>query len=180
MVNWLELTLWSIAGVIVLSIIGIIIAYVRAKRKYIYPVRIWKIRENGKKVEINKLGGFLKRSDGTAFFRIKLGKVLLSPKKKDLWETPDPRYMDEDNRVWYTQIGTDTFVQNAAYLDKRIVNVVPISDVEKEVAIQTVKSIDKALDDTPLWQKILPYVGLLILGIIFIIAYAILMDRCSG
>ena len=105
---------WSmwIAPFVLLFII--FISSLRKKMIFNYPVRIFRIRENGKVIETNKLGGYIQRKNSAPFFRIDM-KIKWNPftwwKKIDLTTTPNPKYIDEQNRVYYLQIDVATFVQ---------------------------------------------------------------------
>ena len=164
----------------VLLILVISIISIRNKAIYKFPVRIYRVRENGKVKEINRKGGFIGRKNSAPFFRIKTGRWWWQ--YVDLNKTPNPAYFDEQDRVYYKQIDVDTYIQL-----KRVFpnpkNEVQFSPVEPDVkygAILAVQRIKDVLRTEPTWKKVLPYASLIILGIIFIVAYAMLMNNCGG
>jgi len=175
-------TLTSIKNIIyfvpVLLILVLIYLHWRNKTIYKHPVRIFKIRENGKVKEINCKGGYIGRKNSAPFFRIKLGKwwwqVL------DLTTTPDPKYMDEDDRVYYKQIDVDTYVQMKRTFAKSEIIFNPVETDVKYGAILSVQRIKDVLRLEPTWKKVMPYAGLTLMAVIFIVAYAMLMKQCSG
>jgi hypothetical protein len=75
---------------------------IRQKMIFKYPVRIFKVRENGGVKELNCKGGYIGRKNSASFFQIKTGK--LPWQKVNLNTTPSPSMMDQDNRVYYKQI----------------------------------------------------------------------------
>ena len=86
-------------------------ALIKAREKQIYkfPVRIFKLRANGKIKEFNTVGGYVGRTNSAPFFRIKLGKMWWQV--LDLNTTPNPALMDEDDRVHYLQIDVSSYIQ---------------------------------------------------------------------
>jgi hypothetical protein len=147
------------------------------KKTYKYPVRILRTRENGKVKEINCLGGYINRGvAGAEFFRIKPSFL----KSIDLTETPKLKYVDEDDRVYYKQIDLNTFVQMKRTIQDSEIQLEP---VESDVRYGAILSVQKARDILklePTWKKILPYISLLILAIVFIVSFYLLMDKCGG
>ena len=148
----------------------------RNKRIYIYKARIYKIREGGKYKELNFKAGYIRRLNSAPYFRIKTGWF----KGVDLITTPNPKYIDEEDRVYYKQIEVDTFVQMKRKMCKGKVVMTPVESDVKYGAILSIQRIKDVLRLEPTWKKILPYAGLLLLAIVFIIAYAMLMNKCSG
>jgi hypothetical protein len=91
--------LWGLLG------LGVIIfgwMKYQDKKIYIYPVRIFRRRNNGIVKEQNVMGGYIKKN-GITFFNVKMGKF----KKKALDKLPLSEMMDEDNRVYYWQLSPD-------------------------------------------------------------------------
>lgn len=72
------------------------------KKIFIYPVRIFRRRNNGIVKEQNTFGGYIKKNNIT-YFNVKMGKF----KKKALDKLPLSDLMDEDNRVYYWQLSPD-------------------------------------------------------------------------
>lgn len=150
----------------------------RERAIYKYKVRIFKMRESGKVKEINTKGGFIGRKNSAHFFRIKTGFWFW--KYKDLTTTPDPQFMDEEDRVYYYQIDIDTFVQIKRMFYNEGVALTPVESDTLYGAILKCQKIKEVLRVEPAWKKLLPYVALTILAVTFIIAYALLMKSCSS
>lgn len=72
------------------------------KKTFIYPVRIFKQRNNGMVKEFNSRGGYIKKG-GVTQFLIKMSGV----KKKPASKLPLAELMDEDNRVYYWQVSPE-------------------------------------------------------------------------
>lgn len=162
---------------VVLIIIAIVV-FIRNKMIYRYLVRIFRTRENGKVLEANYKGGYIGRKNSAPFFRIKTGRWWWQ--YTDLIETPKPEYMDEQNRVYYKQIDVNTYIQLKRNFGKGEVNYTPVESDVKYGAILSVQRVKEVLRTEPAWKKILPYATLIILAIVFIVSYAMLMNRCSG
>lgn len=167
--------MWTIGILIFLGIFGIIIYMWYQKKVYMYPVRIFRRRENGGVLEINGFGGYINRTSGAPFFRIKLGKG----KKVDLTETPKLEYMDEQSRVYYNQIDIDTFIQIKRNFDIDSVKYTPVESDVKYGAILSVQRVKDTLKMESTWSKLAPYLTLALLSIVFIVAYSMLMDKCG-
>ena len=150
-----------------------VIMFFRNKKVYCYPVRVFRVRENGKVIEFNTKGGYIGRKNSAPFFRIKLRWF----KSVDLTTTPKPEFMDEQNRVYYKQIDIDTYVQlHRQFLED---DKVTFSAVESDVrygAILAVQRIKDVLRTEPTWKKILPYAGMVLVAIVLITGYAILLN----
>ena len=150
----------------------------RNRKLYRYPVRIFKVRENGSVLEHNVKGGYIGRKNSAPFFRIKLGWF----KSVDLTTTPDPKYMDEQDRVYYRQIDVDSYVQLRRefgdFIDEEGKKVVftPVESDVKYGAILSVHRIKEVLRTEPTWKKILPYAGMVIVAVVLITGYAILLN----
>jgi len=158
-------------------ILFLIIIYFRNKITYHYPVRIFKIRENGKFLENNYKGGYIARKNSAPFFRIKKGFWWWQ--YVDLIKTPNPAYLDEQDRVYYSQIDVDTYIQLKRTFDKTIVNFTPVEPDVKYGAILSIQRIKEVLRTESTLKRMLPYLSLIILAIIFLVAYWMLMDKCS-
>lgn len=81
----------------------------RTTKNYRYHVRTFMRRENDKRPENNYIAGYFKDKNGVPFFRIKMGRMPWE--KKDMYDLPDARYMDDDNRVFYEVINPNVWVQ---------------------------------------------------------------------
>ena len=169
------IVIYSIAFLIFLIIMGVLFYFVYQWKVYRYKVRIFRRRENGKVKELNKKGGYINRSTGAPFFRIKLGPF----KTIDLTETPKLRYMDQDDRVYYNQIDINTFVQVKRVFEGDLIKYKPVESDVKYGAILSVQRIRDVLRIEPTWKKIVPFAALIILAIVFITSYSMLMDKCS-
>lgn len=161
-------------------VIGVIIfIQYRNKSIYKYKARIFRVRENGKVKESNFKAGYIGRKNSAPFFRIKTGLW----NQIDLITTPEVKYMDEEDRVYYLQVDVSTFIQLRREMDlskEKMIKFTPVESDIKYGAILSVQRIKDVLRTEPTWKKILPYFGLIILAIVFIIAYAMLMNSCTG
>ena len=171
----------SLKYVLYLSPVAVLIlilaVHFRNKSIYKYPVRIFKTRENNKVIELNCKGGYIGRKNSAPFFRIKTGKWWWQ--YIDMNKTPNPKYLDEQDRVYYRQIDVDTFVQMRRKFENGNVKFSPIEPDIKYGAILSIQRIKDVLRTEPTWKKVLPYFGLILMAIVFIVAYAMLMDKCS-
>ena len=167
---------YIMAGIpIICAVIFAIISW-RNKKIYTYKARIYRIREGGHYKELNYKAGYIRRVNSAPYFRIKTGFL----KGIDLITTPNPKYIDEEDRVYYKQIDVDTFVQMKRKMCKGKFIMTPVESDVKYGAILSIQRIKDVLRLEPAWKKILPYAGLLLLAVIFIVAYAMLMNKCSG
>ncbi len=161
----------------IILIVSVIVHY-KNKQVYKYKVRVFKERENGKVKENNWVGGYIGRVNSAPFFRIRTGWWWWQ--YLDFIETPKIKYMDEDDRVYYKQIDINTFIQlKRAFINNKIMFTPVESDV-KYGAILSVQRIKEVLRTEPTWKKVLPYLGLVLMAIVFIVAYAMLMNQCGG
>jgi len=158
----------------VIIIIVWIIAYYRNKKTYCYPVRIFRIREQGKVLESNFRGGYIGRKNSAPYFCIKTGKWWWQ--KVELTKTPNPKYLDEQDRVYYLQIDIDTYVQLKRKFDGGIMRLIPVEPDIKYGAILSIQRIKDVLRLEPTWKKLAPYVALIIVAITLIAGYAILLN----
>ncbi len=165
--------------VYILPILGIAIAlilYFRNKSLYKYPVRIFRIRENGKHKEFNCVGAFINRVGNAPYFRIKTGR--LPNQGIDLFTTPEVRYMDEEDRVYYQQTDVSTFQQVRRYFDKD--GNVHFDTVESDVkygAVLAAMKVRALMTIEPTWKKVLPYFGLAICAVVYIVSYVLLLQN---
>jgi len=150
------------------------ISYKRDKATYKYPVRIFRIREQGKVLESNYKGGYIGRRNSAPFFSIKTGRWWWN--RIELTKTPNPKYLDEQDRVYYMQIDADTYVQMKRKFDDRIMSLIPVEPDIKYGAILSIQRIKDVLRLEPTWKKVMPYVALIIVGIVLIVGYAILLN----
>ncbi|MBA7490700.1 hypothetical protein ES702_01241 [subsurface metagenome] len=175
----LKVFLMYICPILLVGIIAF--AQYRNKSIYRYKVRMFRIRENGKVKESNFKAGYIGRKNSAPFFRIKTGKWWWQ--QIDLTTTPTVKYMDEEDRVYYLQVDVNTFVQLRRYMNltkEKMIRFTPVESDVKYGAILSVQRIKDVLRTEPTWKKLLPYFGLVLLAIVFIIAYAMLMNQCSG
>lgn len=151
------------------------------KQLYKYRARVFRIRENGKVKEVNYKAGYIGRKNSAPFFRIKTGKMPWQ--HIDMITTPNVKYMDEEDRVYYLQIDVNTFVQLRREMNITTENMIKFTPVESDIkygAILSVQRIKDVLRTEPTWKKLLPYFGLILLAVVFIVAYAMLMNSCTG
>lgn len=167
-----------ILPVLIIIVMGFI--FYRDKTIFKYKVRMFRIRENGKVKESNYKAGYMGRVGSGQFFRIKTGKMWWQ--QIDLLTTPIVKYMDEDNRVYYLQSDVGTFVQMKKSLDITT-GIIFYTQVEgQDVKYSTIlsgKRIKDILRTEPTWKKLLPYAGILILAIIFVVAYAVVYNQAG-
>ena len=151
---------------------------IRNSMIYKYPVRIFRVRENGKVIESNHKGGYIGRRGSAPFFRIKTGKWYWGWwHSVNLTTTPKPEYLDEQNRVYYKQIDIKTFVQmRRSFPDSKTVIHSPVESDVIYGAILDIDRIDKVLATEPAWKKILPYAGMVLVAVVLIVGYAILLN----
>lgn len=165
----------------VIGVLTVLFMNYRNKSIYKYKARIFRIRENGKVKEANYKAGYIGRKNSAPFFRIKTGRWWWQ--QIDMVTTPKVKYMDEEDRVYYLQVDVSTFIQLRRQIDLKKEHLVKFTPVESDVkygAILSVQRIKDVLRAEPTWKKVLPYAGLIILAIVFIIAYAMLMNNCGG
>ncbi len=160
---------------IVIIVIALIM-YFRNRALYKHPVRIFRIRENGKHKEVNFMGGFINRQGSSPYFRIKTGR--LPHQGIDLITTPQVKYMDEEDRVYYQQTDVNTFQQVRRYFDEdKNIHFTPIeSDIRYGAILQT-QRIKQLLAIEPTWKKVLPYFGLAICAVVYIVSYVLLLQN---
>jgi len=164
----------------IILVLVLVIVTLRGRSIYRYRVRIFRIREGGKVKEANFKGGYIGRKNSAPFFRIKTGKMPWHV--IDLNTTPLPEYMDEEDRFYYVQRDVNTFIQIKRKMCLKKLGEAQYAPVESDVkygAILAMHRIRNVLQTEPTWKKVLPYFGILFLGVIFIVAYAMLMDKCS-
>lgn len=169
--------LYYILALIPIAIIVIlIVSKIRVKMIYKHPIRVYRVRENGKVKESNFIGGYIGRRNSAPFFRMKTGKWWWQ--YVDLTKTPNPAYMDEDDRIYYKQIDVGSYLQMRRDFPINPGDKVKYTPVEPDIkygAILSIQKIKEVLRLEPTWKKVLPYIGLGIVGIILIIGYAILL-----
>jgi len=175
LVQGLYYVLWLVP---LFAIFIAVIISIRNKMIYKHPVRIFRVRENGKVIESNYVGGYISRKGASPFFRIKVGKWYWAWWKHiDLTTTPKPEYMDEQNRVYYKQIDVGTFIQlRREFKESDKLFYYPVESDVKYGAILDIDRISKVLATVSPWQKVLAYGGLMIVAITLIIGYVILLN----
>lgn len=167
---------YLIIALIFIGLIAWLIITINNKRTYVYKARIFRIREGEKYKEGNYKAGYINRKNSAPFFRIKTGWF----KTIDLTTTPNPKYIDEENRVYYKQIDINTYVQLQRTFEAGKFVMTPVESDVKYGAILSIQRIKDVLRTESTWKKILPFAGLIILAIVFIVAYAMLMKSCGG
>lgn len=158
----------------------IVIAYLvyRDKSIYTWKVRLYQIRDNGTVKEKNYKAGFIQ---GGKLFRIKTSKF--NPRKKiDLNRSPDPKYVDEENRVYYKQIGVGShnLMQLERVFDDSKVKFSPITTNQYYGAVQAIKDAKNAVTKKSNGAQIAMIAGFVIMAISFIIAFIMLVDKFGG
>lgn len=98
-----DYAIYLIWGFVALFVGGFLYFKYKDKKVYIYPVRIYRQRNNGQVKEFNTFGGYIKKGKITQFI-IKMSRF----KKKPADKLPLSQYMDEDNRVYYWQLNPDS------------------------------------------------------------------------
>lgn len=174
---------WLILLICVLLFGGtIIVILVRNKLTYAFRIRIYRTRESGKVKELNWVGGYITRKNAPPFFRMKPRKN--SPfKHVDLIETPKPEWIDEEDRIYYKQIDVGCYIQlrrEFIFTKEELIKFTPVESDVKYGAIIAVQRIRDVLKTEPTWKKLLAYFTLIILAVVFIVAYWMLMDKCGG
>jgi hypothetical protein len=170
---------WVLYATPLILVVGWLGMWYREKKIFIYPVRIFKVRENGKVTEVNCKGGYVNRKNSAPFFRIKLGKWWWQ--HVDLTKTPNPEGMDEQNRVYYKQIDVDTYVQLRRTFSPGLVTLTPIEPDIKYGAILSIHRIKQILEGESGWKKIAPYIGLILMFMLAIIGWWFVMDsKCPS
>jgi len=174
--KWIWVFYFALAG-IAIWVIGTIIYN---KHIFRYPVRIFKIRENGKVLEDNRKGGYIGRKNSAPFFRIKLGRWWWQ--YVDLTSTPNPAFMDEQNRVYYNQIDVKTYVQlRRDFIPNHAVNMTPVECDVKYAAILDCQRIKEVLRTESTWAKFAPYFALSLIFVAAILGWWFVMNgKCPG
>jgi len=162
----------------VIAVIIILIMWFRNRAVFKYKVRVFRERENRKVKESNYVGGYIGRKNSAPFFRVKTGRWWWQ--YVDFIETPKIQYMDEEDRVYYSQIDVGTFIQMKRDIISDKLKFTPVESDVKYGAVLSVQRIKDVLRTEPTWKKILPYFGLVLLAVVFIVAYAMLMNSCGG
>jgi hypothetical protein len=180
MFGWLggfkDLMPLMVAIVPIILLLALFLITLRNKKIYKYKARIYRVREGGRHKELNFKAGYINRQNSAPYFRIKTGWF----KGINLITTPNPKYIDEEDRVYYQQLDVNTFVQMRRQMKKGSFTVTPVESDVKYGAILSIQRIKEVLRLEPTWKKLLPYFGLTIMAVVFIVAYAILMNKCTG
>jgi hypothetical protein len=98
-----DIAVYVIWGVVILAVVVVAWMKYQDKKIFIYPVRVFRQRNNGIVKELNYFGGYVKKGKITEFV-VKLGRI----KKKTMNKLPNSEFMDEDNRVYYWQLSPDS------------------------------------------------------------------------
>lgn len=125
--SYVPYLMWGIGITLVLVLVY---RMYKNKQIFVFPVRIYQRRENGKVREKNAVGGFMLDKDKVPFFRIKLSRF--KPwMKVDLRHLPDAHMMDEENRVYYNQIDPWTYIQVKRTFSTRNIAKIPIKLIKE-------------------------------------------------
>lgn len=178
--NWLAgFNFWWVFWIFIIGvIITWIIVLLRNRIVYIYPVRIFKTRESGGVKEINWKGGYIGRKNSASFFKIK-GRFPWQ--KINLNTTPNPKYMDQDNRVYYKQIDLGSYIQLKRNFDRDAIIFSPVEQDVKYGAILDIQKIKEVLRVENPWKKVAPYFALVIVFIFGILGFWFVTNgKCPG
>lgn len=173
--NW-WIVFWSL---LVIGIIVMVIMQIRKKMVFKYPVRIFKARENGGVKEVNGVGGYIGRKNSASFFQIQIGKLPWN--RVNLNTTPDPRYMDQDNRVYYKQIDLSTYIQMKRTFLANEVRFEPVEQDVKYGAILDIQKIRSVLNTESKLKQLAPIIGMVLIFILAIVLYWLVLDaKCPS
>ena len=145
---------------------------------YTYKVRLFQIRENGSVKEKNYKAGFIK---GGELFCIRTSKI--NPKKNiKLNRSPDPHFIDEDNRVYYKQIGvgSNNLIQLKRVFDDKNVFLNPISTNQYYGTLLAIKGAKDAVTKKSNMAQVAIIAGFVIMAIAFLVAFIMLVDKFGG
>jgi hypothetical protein len=133
-------------------------------------------------LEKNAIGGYIGRKGSSPFFRIKLGRWWWQ--KVDLITTPEPKYMDEQNRVYYRQNDVSDYTQLRRDFAANDVKYSAVESDAKYGAILSIQRIRQLLSVEPTWKKVLAYAGLVLVFTLGVVGWALLMNAkcpvCGG
>jgi uncharacterized membrane protein YcjF (UPF0283 family) len=87
-----------------------------------------------------------------------------------------PKYMDQDNRVYYKQIDLNTYIQLQRTFDEDEIKFAPVEQDVKYGAILDIQRIKEVLRSESTWKKIAPYVALVIVFMAAIIGWWFVMN----
>jgi len=160
---------WIVWILLIGAILYVIISAIRGKMIFKYPVRIFKTREHGTVKEQNCKGGYIGRKNSASYFQIKTG--MFPWQKINLNTTPNPQYMDQDNRVYYKQIDLNTFVQLKRSFTGDAINYDSVEQDVKYGAILDIQRIKEILRTESTWKKLAPYFALVIIFIFGVLAF---------
>ena len=161
----------SFVYAIPIIVVGLVVAVVmRNRMAYNYPVRIFRMRENGKVLETNCKGGYVKRKNSAPYFRIKTGFFWWQ--KIDLTTTPKPEHIDEQNRIYYKQIDVGSFAQVRREFNDEGVTYKP---VESDVMYGAILSIQKIRDVTAAQDKMMKYAAWGVLALMVVVHLVIVL-----
>lgn len=164
-----------LGGILVIVLLIVCVVIIKNKKKFVYPVRIFRTRENNKVVEVNYKGGYIGRKNSSPFFRIKTGFWWW--KYIDLLTTPDLRYMDEQNRVYYRQDDVDTFQQVKRFFDVDTnVHFQPVEADTKYGAILSIQRIRQLTGGSDKWKTIAAIGGMVLIFSLAIVGWALMMN----
>jgi hypothetical protein len=145
----------------------------RRRMIFIYPVRIFKTRESGGVKEINWKGGYITRKNSASYFQI-IGKMPWQ--KINLNTTPNPKFMDQDNRVYYKQIDLGTYVQLKRTFANETITFDPVEQDVKYGAVLDIQRIKEILRTESPWKKLAPYFVMAIICVTIIVGWWLLMN----
>jgi hypothetical protein len=171
--------LWVVVVLVIALFVSVIASIIRGRVIYKYPVRIFRARENGTIKEFNCKGGYIGRKNSASFFQIKTGRFPWQ--KINLNTTPMPKYMDQDNRVYYKQIDLGTYIQLQRIFIEDEVRFAPVEQDVKYGAILDIHRIKEVLRTDSTWKKVAPYMALVIIFMAAILGWWFVMNsKCPS
>ncbi len=111
--------------------------YYQNKKIYIYPVRIFRRRQNGGVKELNKKGGYVTKK-GMVYFVIKMKRF----KSKTLDRIPDSGLMDEEDRLYFYQLSPESPLIQC----KRTFNIEPIEMINTDFVEPSEEELNKMIE----------------------------------
>lgn len=144
-----------------------------------YKVRIYKIGPSGGAHEVNYPAKIVNNE-----LKIQTGQKWELWKFINIKELPKTEWIDEENRIYYAEITPLKFKQLKREINiKEQMKSTLFSPVDSDVKYGTIIAIHKVramLIPESAWQKILPYMGLLLMVVMFVVGYAMLINKSGG
>jgi len=117
---------WIAVIFVVLGILLFAAFQIRNRMIYTYLHETTRLRHGQKVKTITNKAGFIKKRNGITYFRLMLGRMPWQ--HHDLVEHPNLAEVDGNNKVYYTQLGTDIFIQSS----KRLIPQIEYSDYVRD------------------------------------------------